>query len=532
MTYDTTLLETLSPSKTPAPLPECLKRDRLNAGYFAQFTAAQLAMVIALSVIFLWTGLHKLNHTDLWGHLDFGRWIAQHQSLPAIDPFAATPSNIPFVPSAWLAQVLGYFTIESFGLDGLVLAHASLATLACGVMIGAIYARGVPLCWSVAGGIAYYILSLPIVGTIRPQLFGMVGAPLALLAVAQLPKTRWPLVWLPLMFTLWANLHGSFVMGLAMLALCAAGQTWMVFGEKRDLRHTLSDMTCMRLWSALGLALLGASLNPIGPHLFINVLGFGKHAALADISEWRSLTLSTLTFGLFAVSVIGAFVSLKFAQRRWELSDLLLLTVFALATISAMRMLAWWAAIWPWAVLPYAVSAWQAKFPASSEPATPPNAMRTLLAVGFVFMTLLIAPPSNQLILGQSRAIGAVASPDTPVYVADEIARRKLQGNFYSPMDWADYLVWQQPEGFRPLAYTHVHLLAPPSWQDFQQLAAGSPEWLRLADSHRLRYLVISKERNKRLAGTVFKYTGQQNSRATILYQDQQSLLVELRPAT
>src|SRR5687768_5289403 len=107
MTYDTTLLETLSPAKVPAPLPECLKRDRLNAGYFAQFTAAQLALVIALSTIFLWTSLHKLHHTDLWGHLDFGRWIAQHRSLPAIDPFAATPSNIPFVPSAWLAQLLG-----------------------------------------------------------------------------------------------------------------------------------------------------------------------------------------------------------------------------------------------------------------------------------------------------------------------------------------------------------------------------------------------------------------------------------------
>lgn len=531
MAYDTTLLESLPPNSPPADLPECLKRDRLNAGYFAQMTAAQLGLVIALSVIFMWTSLHKLNHTDLWGHLDFGRWIAQHQSLPAIDPFAATPSNIPFVPSAWLAQLLGYLTIETFGLDGLVLAHAGLLTLACGLMVAALRTRGVPMAWAVAGGVAYYLLALPIVGTIRPQLFGMVGMPLVFLAVGQLAKSRWPLAWLPIVFLLWANLHGSFVMGLAVLGIVAAGQTWSAFGEKRDLRATLSDISVMRLWSAMGLALLGASLNPIGPQLFINVLGFGKHAALADISEWRSLSLASMTFGLFAISSIIALASFKFSQRRWELSDLLLLVVFGLATVGAMRMLVWWAAIWPWAVLPYAVSAWQARFGHSDETASPPQAMRTVLAIGFVFMTLLVAPPSNQMILGRERGIGAVASPGTPIYVADEIARRKLQGAFLAPMDWADYLIWKQPAGFRPLAYSHVHLLAPSVWNDFQQLSAGSPDWLRLADAHELRYLVISKERQKPLAGAVMKYTGQKGTRATILYQDQHSLLIELRPA-
>lgn len=529
MTYDTTLLETLSPAAKPS-LPECLKRDRLNAGYFAQFTTAQLSLVISLCAIFLVTSLNKLNHTDLWGHLDFGRWMVQHQALPAIDPFAATPSNIPFIPSAWLAQVMGYFTIETFGVDGLVVAHAALATLACGLMMAAIYARGVPLCWAVAGGVAYYVLSLPIVGTIRPQLFGMVGVALTLLAVAQLPKSRWPLVWLPLAYLLWANLHGSFVMGLVILAVCAAGQAWTVFSAQRDLSKTLRDLSCARMAAAVGLAIAGASVNPLGPQMLIAVLGFGKHAALADISEWRSLTMQTMTFGLFAVSLVAALAAFKLAPRRWELSDILLLAVFALATVSAMRMLAWWAAVWPWAVLPYAVSAWQRKFPATDEPATP-HAMRTLLAVGFVFMTLLLAPATNELIHGRSRQVGQAASAGTPIYVADEIARRNLQGAFYSPMDWADYLVWQQPEGFRPLVYTHVHLLSPDAWRDAQQLGAGASDWLKLADAHGLRYLVISKERQKRLGGLVYRYSGHKNSRASILYQDDRCLLVELRPA-
>jgi hypothetical protein len=534
MTYDTTLLETLPPPQ-PTPgkkddLPECLKRDRLNTGWFAQWTASQLGVVITLGVIFLLTSLNKLNHTDSWGHLCYGRWIAQHHALPAIDPFAATQSSVHFVPSAWLAQVLGYETIQTFGVEGLLLSHAVLATLACGLMIAAIRARGVPLCWAIAGGAAYYILSLPIVGTLRPQLFGMVGAAAVLFAAAQLPTKRLPLVWLPVLFLLWANLHGSFVMGLAMLGICAAGNTWRIFGEKRNLDATAKDLSSTRLWAGLGLAILGAAINPRGLVLFADVLGFGKSAALADISEWRSLTLASISGVLFFVTLIGAIPIFKLSTRRWELSDLLLLGVFALATFSAMRMLAWWAAVWPFAIMPYAVSLWESRFQREETPEGEPNAMRAVLGVGFAFMVLLMAPPSNQLILGRERGIGAVADDGTPIYIADEIQRRELKGRFFSPMDWADYFVWTRGDGFRPLAYSHVHMLSPEVWAGYRAIGAGDPKWLSLADEHQLRYLVVSKKTNNKLAGLALQYSNQKHSRATLLYQDQHSLLFELRP--
>jgi hypothetical protein len=530
MAYDTTLAETLTPAPRAPELPECLKRDRLNAGYFAQMTAVQFAAVVALAVIFLWTSLHKLNHTDLWGHLDLGRWMVRHQALPAIDPFAASPSAMPFIPSAWLSQVLGFLTIDTLGLEGLVLGHALLATLACGAMMLAIRARGVTLCWAIAGGAAYYLLSLPIVGTIRPQLFGMLGAPLALLALAQLPRSRAPLVWLPLLFCAWANLHGSFAMGLAMLVLGAVGVTGQVLGERRSLRAAVSDVVTVRMWAAVGLCLLAASLNPSGPKLLAMVLGFGQNATLASISEWRSLPLASISGGLFFTSLIVGGVCLRFSQRRWEMSDLLLLALFGLATLGAMRMLAWWAAVWPFAILPYAVSAWQTRFGSADDEAAPPaNAMRTVLALGVVFMTLLLSPATNNLLLGRERGIGAVASSGTPIYVADEIARRGLKGNFYSPMDWADYIVWEQPDGLRPLVYSHVHLLAPEAWTDYQQIDAGAPDWITIADKHRLRYLVIGKQRSPTLARSVVTYAGQRQSRAAIIYQDQHALLVELQ---
>ena len=68
-------------------------------------------------------GIVRLNHTDLWGHINFGRWIVTHQALPATDPLAAQPSATGVLQYAWLSQTLGYEVHRLFGNEGLALAR-------------------------------------------------------------------------------------------------------------------------------------------------------------------------------------------------------------------------------------------------------------------------------------------------------------------------------------------------------------------------------------------------------------------------
>lgn len=126
--------------------------------------------------------------------------------------------NIP-----WLAQVWGYGCHQALGLEGLVLGHALLVALTAMVLIVAVRARDAGAgCGALAAGLAY-VLALPIVGTIRPQLFGMLAFALTLYGISLLPTRRSVLLWLPVVFGLWANLHGSFAMGLIALG-CYAGR--------------------------------------------------------------------------------------------------------------------------------------------------------------------------------------------------------------------------------------------------------------------------------------------------------------------
>src|SRR5207249_3306225 len=198
-------------------LPACITRDNLTSPYWPNLSFAGLMAVAALGMIFMLTSFNRLNHTDLWGHINFGHWMAVHHALPATDPFAAQPAETPVLHAAWLAQWIGYEVQRLFGNEGLALGHTLLVTLTAGVLMLAVRRRGAPAIWAWSAGIAMFVLDLPIVGTIRPQLFGQLGAALFLLACAELPGRKHPLLWLPLVAALWTNLHGSILMGIAIL---------------------------------------------------------------------------------------------------------------------------------------------------------------------------------------------------------------------------------------------------------------------------------------------------------------------------
>lgn len=522
-------------SDNERPLPACITRDNLTSPYFPNLSLAGLAAVIALGLIFTLTSFNRLNHTDLWGHVNFGRWMTVNQAWPAADPFAASASDKPVLQGAWLAQVAAYQIQRLFGNEGLVFGHAILVTLAAAVLMLAVRRRGAPALWCWSAGIAMFALDLPIVGTIRPQLFGQLGAALVLLACAELPARKHPLVWLPLVAVLWANLHASVPMGLLMLGICACGVSWRAYVETQDKpMRLLSDRRLWIVWGALAVTLAATAINPHGFALLPRIALFNQHTALASISEWRALTPGSLTGMLFLASLAITALLVKTSPRKWEVAEIALLVVFGIGTLMAIRMLAWWAIVWPWVCIPHAAAAWRhyrlAKESDVVFDTEEPTAMRTVLAMGFCFMVVLIAPPSYAALVGVGRGEGPTTVKDTPLYLADEIVRRDLAGAIAAPMDWADFLVWKTGGKLKPLVHSHVHLLADDDWRAYEAIFRGEAEWLSLLGIHSMQYVVVPQHRFPALAKQVLIESRKSDGRLRIVYQDQRCILAEVLP--
>jgi hypothetical protein len=154
--------------------------------------------------------------------------------------------------------------------------------------------------------------------------------------------------------------------------------------------------------------------------------------------------------------------------------------------------------------------------------------MRTVIALGVVYMTLLIAPPTFSMVSGKARGTGPILVTDTPLYLADEATRRNLAGNFAAPMDWSDYLVWKTEGKLRPLVYSHVHLADSAAWDDYVTIFRGNEAWLDLCRRRELRYLIVNKQVHRELMTRVLLADRSGSKNVRVLYQDRKSLLAEI----
>ncbi|MGE0377324.1 MAG: hypothetical protein AB7Q45_18085, partial [Planctomycetaceae bacterium] len=314
-------------------VPEWLRAPRV----LALWTAIIGALYLVLSYQPLW-------HTDLWGHLAYGRWIWEHGSLPETEPLMPLSRGVPYVDTAWMTQVAGYGLFQRFGVPSMQMFYAatiagSFILLLAGVLRrtrGAIAAGFVAI-------ITFAVADYQQLLIVRPQLAGLVCF-VALFTI--LTAYRWrPAFWfvIPLLFALWANLHGSFIVGLGLLATCCLGRAIDVYRHLPRVRAITADPIVRRLFVLTELAAVAVLANPYGLGLYAEVFAVAGHPNLQDLIEWEPLTLRMSQGKAFAGCGLALIFAYRFSPRRVRAGEVLLLVGLGGAALWSSRMILWWA---------------------------------------------------------------------------------------------------------------------------------------------------------------------------------------------
>lgn len=502
-----------SPERAPPQFAAAIRKPRLSAG--------QALCVVVVCGVLAAACRVPLAHTDLWGHLAYGRWIDEHGALPAFEPFLQQTRPATYQPHAWLAQWAGFRAFEAAGAAGLVTVHAALLALALGLTGLALAHRGLTAPWIAAGMLAAYVVAAPQWAVIRPQLFGGALFPLVLIAIDRLPRSVGPLVWLPLAFALWAQLHGSWIVGLGWLLLTSLGAAVDALARRSDAwawRSVARGLACTAL------SLMAVCTNPAGPRGVWDAVALAAHPNLASMREWLPLGLADGGAWRFLGTLAATGLALRVSPRRWRCAELLPLALLAIAVFDTRRMLTWWALAWPWSVAPHLAARWPLKAAWWRAPRLAP----TLAAAAAAAVSVaLLACPLLQVLAGW-RAVDDPCwfSPGTPRSAAAELERAGLAGRVYAPMEWSDYLMWTSRGRAQPLVNSHVHLIDPQVWRDYRAIGRGHASWKQLLVRHGVRALVLDPRAQSDLLALVAA-----DPEFSLAYRDGQSAIYRWRAA-
>jgi hypothetical protein len=265
---------------------------------------------------------------DVWWHIRIGQDIVRSHHWPTTAPYSLTASNMPWIAYEWLGEVVLGSAARISGNSGLFVLLAACAALA---MTGLYYLGSLRSGNCKAGFVpAGLLCSLAFVSfTLRPQMFGYLFL-VALLIVLEWFRrgVSWPLWTLPFLFLLWVNTHGSFIIGLGVLAvhLCAGLKSFQL-GSVEAVAWTAKQRVQLELALFFSLAVL--PLTPYGTELaaYPFDMMFKQPINLASMSEWQSMPFDQ-RFGQIFLGVVIVVVLLQMMFRfTWRLEEVALAVV-------------------------------------------------------------------------------------------------------------------------------------------------------------------------------------------------------------
>ena len=201
---------------------------------------------------FLFAALTRtVSDADLWGHILFGRDIVKLGAIPTRDIYSFT-SDVTWINHEWLAEVIAYVGYAGGDTAGLV-AIKSLVLL---VMLAAVLAALRPV--SSDPVVHDLLVFLAVAGTygravtFRPQVFSLMLFPALLLTLTTAERGRpKALLAVPVIFLVWANLHGGWIVGLGAFGLWVSW-TLVYAKEYRISRGWLVGIAAASLAATLG----------------------------------------------------------------------------------------------------------------------------------------------------------------------------------------------------------------------------------------------------------------------------------------
>ena len=249
-------------------------------------------------VVIAFRALVSPAQNDTFWHLRAGADIWRTGHVPSIDSYSYTAAGLPWPDHEWLWQAFSYGSYRLGGFPLLTVAVAALI-VATAVLVYRL-GTGAPATRAVALAVGLTLTSP--VWALRPQIATMLA--MAVLATLLARERFWPV---PLLFFVWANVHGGVVLG----GIVLAAVTGAAVGRWRRTREVVDRRRARALAVVLPAAGLASCATPLGFGVFRFVWESTARLYALRISEWRPTwpdNTAGVIFWLAAVALVALLV--------------------------------------------------------------------------------------------------------------------------------------------------------------------------------------------------------------------------------
>ncbi len=415
----------------------------MKAERYSLLSASRWTVILSIAL----ATADNFAEPDLWIHMLTGQTTLRTGHIPRFDTYSYSAVGAPWHNHEWLSQVALAFFYAHLGVFGL-----KLLKLICSSILIIALAIGI----SATGAAArlqrlILILSAVAISTqmqFRPQLFTFMMIAVVMMALAiEVYRGRailWPLI--P-MFTLWANFHGGYIVGLGAMGIAAAVmfvQGWLTDAGRMSSARRVAIVTLgcgvATLINPFGIGLWTGVAHSVGDPLIRQVIADWVPLYKMILSNWRD-SPKTLIQYLGPMLMFGGFVAAVAMAPDLEDAPLIAVaTIFIGAAFYAARNVA----VGVIAVaIPLARHASMAlnrrATKVDAQPVDDREPPAALMAICAIALFLVGGTLSNNLKTWKPMPIGALAY----------MQQHQLHGNLLPQFEWGSWILWHMGDAFK-----------------------------------------------------------------------------------
>lgn len=451
--------------------------------------------------------LRGLNDADLFWHLLNGEQLIATGRPVTADPYSFTYPGGARLPHEWLSEGLMYVLIESIGPD-ITLAVFSLALPVGFLCLGlALVSRGIPVPAVAASTILPAMVAFPYI-SVRPQVLSwtLLAVELAVLISLDRERRLWILGLIPL-FILWANLHGLYAVGLAVLG-------WYLLWTLAS-RTELRGSRLLVMGSLLG-AVAGTVISPGGFATLLYPLRFLRAGdwGLENIPEWGSPNFHDAV----QIPVLLLIIALALAARARTPGWLTGLAVIGVVMTLMANRNAPVLAVFAIPALAYAAAAWIQRSPGRLRIKGSPRGRRVLESLTVVVLVAACVTVGVR----SPRGIQLDRFPDEAV---DVLSQRQPDARVFAEYGWGGFVAYRlHDSGGRVFVDGRNDMYPERILNDYVSIRDAESHWERLVSKYDVEAVLLPTD------AALVRGIAQQNGWCEALRNGSQVLLLPCRP--
>jgi hypothetical protein len=386
-----------SGNDSSAPVHSSVTRVLKKVFSFHTFLAA---LLLAGAFVGTFTNIHQtvfssshplrwVESDTLW-HITVGNLILKTHTWPTHDIYSFTVHGSPWIAYEWLGEVIMALAWKAGNMQGLAVLMMALA----GLIILALFYLAYLGSRNTKSAFAACAVLLPLAAiswTLRPQLLGYLFLIVTLIVLRQFRQGSKKSIWiLPLIFLLWTNTHGTFVLGFGVLGIYwLTGLREFQVGGLYSQRWTPRDRQQLELTALL--CLVASVITPYGTQLAAYPLEMAgsQPMIIHIIQEWQPLALASSYGKLFLLLILAFWIFVIMRRVRIRLDDMVLLLIATGETIVHARFMVLFVPVFA-PVLAEWITPW---FPPYSQ--TKDHPILNFALVGLIIAGIVEFFPSN-----------------------------------------------------------------------------------------------------------------------------------------